>query len=89
MPTNGFDSVRFLRRVLWIVFVISLAGVAFSATLSYLELTGTAASCPAVGVPGTIFGLPACVYGLVMYSILAALSGFGLFRSRPRLQRVP
>ena len=88
MTTKGFDGVRFLRRVLWIVFVISLAGVAFSATLSYLELRGAVASCPAVGAPGTIFGMPACVYGLGMYTILAALSGFGLFHTRPRLQVV-
>ena len=82
MTTHGFDSVGFLRRVLWIVFVISLSGVTFSATLSYLELRGAVASCPAVGASGTIFGLPACVYGLGMYTILAALSGFALFHSR-------
>lgn len=88
MTTNGFDSVRFLRRVLWIVFAISLAGVAFSATLSYLELRGAVASCPAVGAPGTILGQPACVYGLGMYTILVALSGFGLFHTRPRAEGV-
>lgn len=34
MTTKGFDGVRFLPRALWIGFAISLAGVAFSATLS-------------------------------------------------------
>ena len=82
MPTNNLDSTRFLRRMLWIVFVFSLAGVAFSATLSYREFTGAVASCPAAGAPGTIFGLPACVYGLGMYVLLAVLSGFGLIHTR-------
>lgn len=82
MPTNNLDRTRFLRRMLWIVFVFSLAGVAFSATLSYREFTGAVASCPAAGAPGTIFGLPACVYGLVMYVLLAVLSGFGLIHTR-------
>lgn len=82
MPANNLDCTRFLRRMLWIVFVFSLAGVAFSATLSYREFTGAVASCPAVGAPGTIFGLPACVYGLVMYVLLAVLSGFGLIHTR-------
>ena len=82
------EIVAFLRRTLWIVFGISLAGVAFSATLSYLELRGAVASCPAVAVPGMIFGQPACVYGLAMYTILAAVSGFGLYRTRPRLHAV-
>jgi uncharacterized membrane protein len=80
------DSVPFLRRMLSVVFVISLAGVAFSATLSYREFTGAVAACPAVGVPGTIFGLPPCVYGLALYTLLAALSGFGLFHTRQRSQ---
>lgn len=84
MPTSNLDSARFLRRMLWVVFVFSLAGVAFSATLSYRELTGAVASCPAVGAPGTILGLPACVYGLVMYVLLAVLSGFGLMHTRLR-----
>jgi len=84
MPTSELDSTRFLRRTLWVVFVFSLAGVAFSATLSYRELTGAVASCPAVGTPGTIFGLPACVYGLVMYGLLAVLSGFALMQTRLR-----
>ncbi len=84
MPRNNPDGTRFLRRTLMMVFLFTLAGVAFSGTLSYRELTGAAASCPAVGAPGTIFGLPACVYGLVMFALLAVLSGFGLWHTRPR-----
>lgn len=82
MSTSSPDATRFLRRTLLMVFVFSLAGASFSATLSYRELTGAAASCPIVGAPGTIFGLPACVYGLAMFALLAVLSGFGLLRTR-------
>lgn len=70
-----------MKRALQIVFALSLAGTAFSGTLSYLELFGkSAASCPAVGTPGTILGYPACVYGFVMFLLLAIVSGVGLMR---------
>lgn len=74
------ESIRLLRRVLWAVFILSLAGVAFSGTLTYRELRGSAAACPSPGAPGTIFGYPACVYGLAMYSALAIISGWALSR---------
>jgi uncharacterized membrane protein len=83
MSTSDSDRTGFLRRMLWIVFAVSLAGVAFSGTLTYQELSGTAASCPSVGAPGTILGLPACVFGLVMYVVLAVLAGFALMHTRP------
>jgi uncharacterized membrane protein len=68
-----------MKRSLQIVFVISLIGVAFSGTLTYREFSGaTAQTCPSPGAPGTVFGYPACVYGFVMYSILAIVSGAGL-----------
>ena len=72
-----------MKRALQVVFTISLIGVAFSGTLTYRELTGaTALTCPSPGAPGTIFGYPACVYGLLMYAILAIVSGLGLRKSR-------
>jgi uncharacterized membrane protein len=83
MNTSVKDGTGFLRRMLWIVFAVSLAGVAFSGTLTYREFSGAAASCPSVGTPGTIFGLPACVFGLVIYVLLAALTGFALMHTRP------
>jgi uncharacterized membrane protein len=81
------DGTGFLRRMLWIVFAVSLAGVAFSGTLTYRELSGSAASCPSVGAPGTILGLPACVFGLVIYVLLAVLAGFALMHTRPETVR--
>ena len=80
--TNHSDVAGFLRRTLWMVFALSLAGVAFAGTLTYREFQGTAASCPAVGTPGTVFGYPACVYGLAFYTVLALISGFALLRTR-------
>jgi uncharacterized membrane protein len=88
MSTNSLDTAHSLRRTVWMVFVFSLAGVAFSGVLSYRELTGAAAGCQIVGAPGTIFGLPACVYGLAVFTLLAVLSGFGLLRTR-RLRQEP
>jgi hypothetical protein len=74
-----------IKRALQIVFAISLIGVAFSGTLTYRELTGaTAQVCPSPGTPGTIFGYPACVYGLVMYIILAIVSGAALLAESRR-----
>jgi uncharacterized membrane protein len=74
-----------------VILVISAVGVAFSATLSYRELAGISASCPAAGAAGSIFGLPACVYGLAMYAILAAVAAWGLFvpaAERPQQRRL-
>jgi hypothetical protein len=77
------ESVLFFRRVLWIVFLLSLAGVAFSGTLTYQELFGTAAGCSLSGGGAiSLLDLPVCVYGLAMYSTLAVVSGWALFRSR-------
>jgi len=71
-----------MRRALQTILGISVVGVAFSGTLTYREMCGAAGGgCSAVGAPGTILGYPACVYGLVMYLLLVAVSAFGL-RSR-------
>lgn len=72
-----------IKRALQVVFALSLAGVAFSGTLTYREFFGASAlSCPSPGAPGTILGYPACVYGLVMYVAIAVVSGLGLMSSR-------
>lgn len=69
------------RTALKIVFGLSLLGVAFSGTLSYLELfCNVPTSCPAIAPEGTpLLGYPACVYGFGMFVILAIISGLGLF----------
>lgn len=69
------------RTALKIILALSAFGSLFSGTLSYLELFGSAASCPAVGAPGTILGYPACVYGFGMFVILTIIAGVGLWGS--------
>ena len=62
-----------------IALVISLAGAAFSGVLTWRELAlRTPGGCSAVGAPGTIFGYPPCVYGLVMYLLLVIVTALGL-----------
>ena len=57
------------------IMIISIIGVLFSGYLSYSELT--TGNCPLGNCPG-IFGIPACVYGLVMYLLVLILSYLGL-----------
>jgi len=67
-----------MKRALQCILVISLIGVVFSGTLTVRELCGTGAGCSAAGPAGMILGLPACVYGLVMYALVGALAALGL-----------
>lgn len=66
-----------------IIFGIAIAGVLFSGYLSYYELfvpegcSAAAISCGTKVV--TIASLPACVYGLVMYTIVLIISGLATF----------
>jgi uncharacterized membrane protein len=81
MSTHLLDTAPYLRRMLWMVFGVSLAGCVFSGALSYRELSGRLVSCPAVGAPGTVLGVPGCVFGLVIFAFLALLSGLALIRT--------
>ena len=72
-----------MKRALKWIFAISIVGVMFSGTLTYRELFAkSAAACPSPGAPGTILGYPACVYGLLMYTAVALISGLALWRGR-------
>lgn len=69
------------RQALQIVMIVSVSGVLFSGYLSYKELfTGSCdlgfVTCGAK--TGLIAGLPACVYGLIMYTVLFVTSVFGM-----------
>ena len=64
---------------LQIIFGLAVFGMCFSGFLSYQELFGQCKfGCPAPGAPGSIFGLPACVYGLIMYTIVAIIAFIGM-----------
>ncbi len=73
-----------MRRALWDIHAVSVVGIAFSGTLSYRELclaeTGGCAAAPA----GGLFGVPVCVYGLLMYLFVGLVAGVALwFDSAP------
>ena len=67
-----------MQRALQVILVVALAGVAFSGALTFREYTMQVQGCSALGAPGTIFGLPPCVYGLVMYTVVAVTAALGL-----------
>ncbi|VVB98313.1 Uncharacterised protein [uncultured archaeon] len=59
-----------------IMLALSVFGMLFSGYLSYGELTKTCTlGCSAAG---TIFGLPPCLYGLAMYTIITILAVLAL-----------
>jgi len=57
------------------VMLISIAGMLFSGYLSYGELVRK--SC-ALGGCSSLFGVPACVLGFLMYLAIFLVSYFGL-----------
>ena len=67
-----------MKRALQAILAISLAGVAFSGTLTYRELVSHCAVCTALNKSGTLFGYPVCVYGLAMYILVAVVAALGL-----------
>jgi len=73
-----------MKRALQAILAIAIFGLVFSGYLTYQELfAGTqAASCPALGRPGTVLGYPACVYGFFMYLAIAVVAAAGLRRRR-------
>jgi len=63
------------KTSLFITMIISLAGLLFSGYLSYGELFKK--SCY-IGGCSTVAGVPACVYGFVMYLLVFLVSIAGL-----------
>lgn len=59
-----------------IILGISIVGMLFSGYLSYGELT--AGICPVGGGCSSVLGLPACVYGFVMYLVVFIVCVIGL-----------
>jgi uncharacterized membrane protein len=59
------------------IIVISLIGVLFSGYLSYTEIFKQFCAL-GTGTCSSVFTIPACVYGLVMYFIVLIISIMGL-----------
>ena len=53
------------------IVLLSLAGVLFSGYLSYVELFANASSC---GVTRQATGIPTCVYGFAMFTLILIFS---------------
>lgn len=70
-----------VRAVQWI-FLVSATGVVFSGVLTFREMVLGTATCTVDRATGAILGLPACAYGLVMYAVIAVLSGSALWARR-------
>ncbi|MDD5437572.1 MAG: hypothetical protein PHC70_00275 [Patescibacteria group bacterium] len=59
-----------------IVLALSVAGMLFSGYLSYGELIRQA--CPLAGACTVVGGVPACVYGFIMYLAVFVITILGL-----------
>lgn len=59
------------------ILVLAIAGMLFSGYLSYSELFKK--TC-ALGSCTSVSGIPACVYGFVMYAIVFVIAVLGLRR---------
>ena len=74
-----------IKRAMQVILGIALFGASFSGALTYSELFGrSAAACPTVGAPGTVFGYPACVYGFFMYVTIVIVAMLGLANEAKR-----
>lgn len=71
-----------LKRALQIVLLVAFAGIAFSGFLTYRDFAGQADACSPLAQPGTLFGYPPCVYGLIMYAVVAVIAAWGLVGKR-------
>jgi hypothetical protein len=62
------------------ILIISILGMLFSGYLSYGELIAKSCYATALGMGActTVFQLPACVYGFVMYLVVFVISIIGL-----------
>jgi uncharacterized membrane protein len=68
------------KTALKIILIISIIGLLFSGFLSYRELFSGDCNLGFVSCStktGPIFGLPACVYGFVMYLVVFVVSYLG------------
>jgi len=64
-------KITALKAIMW----LSVAGMIFSGYLSYAEL---ALQFCAMGSCTAVSGIPACVYGFVMYAVVFVISILGI-----------
>jgi len=66
------------KLVLKIILGISIGGIVFSGYLTIIEMASDPVICTTCNQGIKILGLPVCVYGLMMYAAIFALSLIGL-----------
>lgn len=64
------------KECLKYIAILSFAGVLFAGSLTYGEFFPSGIVCITCS-KSLLFGLPVCLYGLAMYSIIFALSLYG------------
>ncbi len=67
------------RDFLKAIGVLSFAGMLFSGSLAAGELFPSGIVCTTCS-SSSLFGLPVCVYGLAMYTLIFALSVYGYYK---------
>jgi uncharacterized membrane protein len=80
-----------MKRALWIILGIGIAGLAFSGYLTFEEFFAVeaAASCTPIRQPGTMLGYPPCVYGFAMYAFIVIVASLGLLGGSRRTDEQP
>lgn len=70
-----------LKKTMQIILLIGIAGMMFSGYLSYDELFTESCElgCSTAGDEGKLLGIPVCVYGFSMYTIVTVLATQALF----------
>jgi NADH:ubiquinone oxidoreductase subunit 5 (subunit L)/multisubunit Na+/H+ antiporter MnhA subunit len=69
------------KTALQVIGLLSLAGVLFSGYLSYTEIFAQTCAL-GVGTCSSVFTIPACVYGLIMYLIILIISITALYKQK-------
>lgn len=70
------------KDILKIIAAVSFGGMLFSGYLTAGELFPSGTVCTTCSSTSLLFGLPVCVYGLAMYTLVFALSVYGFMKGK-------
>ena len=74
----GDENMEY-KTALQAIAILSAAGLLFSGYLSYGELfANSGGTCTLIAF--SLFGLPSCVYGFLMYALILSLSVYALWK---------
>lgn len=66
------------KTALKAILVLAVAGLLFSGYLSYNEVFASSGGVTCTVSSLKILGLPACIYGFMMYAVIVVLAALGL-----------